>query len=63
MRDIEFHENIRLLTSFDIKNMYTNIPTVNLKDIISSMLDHSHRNNNNKKKNKQEKKTKDIEVL
>jgi len=51
MRDTEFHENIWLLTSFDIKNsMYTNMPTVNLKDIISSMLDHSHRDNKKKQK-------------
>jgi hypothetical protein len=35
MIDIEFHENRRILVSFDIKNMYTNIPTENLKDIIS----------------------------
>jgi hypothetical protein len=50
MRDIEFHENIWLLALFDIKNMYTNIPTVNLKDIISSMLDYSHRDNTKKQK-------------
>ena len=50
MRDIEFHENIRLLASFDIKNMYTNIPTVNLKDIIISMLDHNHTDNTKKTK-------------
>jgi hypothetical protein len=51
MRDIEFNENIRLLASFDIKNMYTNIPTENMNDIICSMLDHNH-TDNTKKQNK-----------
>jgi len=41
LRDKEFHENVRL-TSFNIKNMYTNIPTDKIKDIIGSILDHSH---------------------
>jgi hypothetical protein len=41
MRDIDTHENIRLAT-FNVKNMYTNIPTDKIKDTIGSILDHSH---------------------
>jgi hypothetical protein len=40
LRDIEFHENVRL-TSFNIKNMYTNIPTDKIKGIVGSILDYS----------------------
>jgi hypothetical protein len=41
LRDIEFQENIRL-TSFNIKNIQPYIPTDKIKDIIGSILDHSH---------------------
>jgi len=41
LRDIEFHKNVRL-TSFNIKNMYTIIPTDKIKDMTGSVLDHSH---------------------
>ena len=43
LRDTEFHEKITL-TSLIIKNMYTNIPTNKLKNIIGSMLDQHHIN-------------------
>jgi hypothetical protein len=41
LRDIEFHENVRLIP-FNIKNMYTNIPTDKINDISGPILDHSH---------------------
>jgi predicted nucleotidyltransferase len=63
MTDIEFHENIRPLVSFDIKNVYTNIPTVNLKDIISSMLDHNHIDNTHTHTHKKKKKKKESIVI
>lgn len=53
VRDIDMHENIRLAT-FNVKNMYTNIPTDKIKDSIDSILDHSHIDDT---------KTRDFEVL
>ena len=53
MRDIEFQENVRL-TSFNIKNMYTNIPPDKIKGVVGSILDHSHIDDT--------KKTRDFEI-
>jgi hypothetical protein len=45
LQHIEIDENTKLC-SFDIENMYTNIPTLELKNIIKNIIDQNHNMSN-----------------